>query len=351
MTSINGSANILMTNTQMKQPVNYIATWFYKESAEEASFYPQMGQKGDSALVHSIYMQIQVPFFRTFQHYNPSARLLFFSNLKKQELPAFLQRLFDTLNVETVTLSYTCKPPKNWYSAWQNQFYLYDILRYMEGRMQPDDALLVTDADCLCRTSLKSLFDKTREKGSALYEFITDRKANINGVTLPEMDEFYEACYHKKPQQPITYYGGEFICLRGDLIARINKTYPELWHFNLQRTDSRQSRLNEEAHVLSILAEHLQFRNRIANDYVKRMWTSPQFNNIMPEDMNIPVWHLPYEKKRGLYRLFRYIEKRQGLGEEKSFWKNARKMTGIPTVSLQKKIYDRITTILIKLKR
>ena len=42
---------------------SYIATWFYKESAKEASFYPQTGQRGDSGLTHSIYMQIQVPFF------------------------------------------------------------------------------------------------------------------------------------------------------------------------------------------------------------------------------------------------------------------------------------------------
>ena len=51
----------------MTTPTNYIATWFYKESKEDASFYPQAGKRGDSALVHSIYMQIQVPFFTTFR--------------------------------------------------------------------------------------------------------------------------------------------------------------------------------------------------------------------------------------------------------------------------------------------
>ena len=100
---------------------DYIATWFYRESADEASFYPQMGQKGDSALVHSVYMQIQVPFFRTFRHYNPAARLLFFTNLKREGLPRFLLELFDELSVETVTLPYTRRPPKGWYEAWQNQ--------------------------------------------------------------------------------------------------------------------------------------------------------------------------------------------------------------------------------------
>ena len=99
--------------------MNYIATWFYRESADEASFYPQMGQRGDSALVHSVYMQIQVPFFRTFRHYNPKARLLFFTNLRREGLPRFLLGLFDELGVETVTLPYERRPPKGWYGAWR----------------------------------------------------------------------------------------------------------------------------------------------------------------------------------------------------------------------------------------
>ena len=61
----------------MTTPTNYIATWFYKESKEDASFYPQAGKRGDSALVHSIYMQIQVPFFTTFRHYHPNDKIAF----------------------------------------------------------------------------------------------------------------------------------------------------------------------------------------------------------------------------------------------------------------------------------
>ena len=248
--------------------MNYIATWFYRESADEASFYPQMGQRGDSALVHSVYMQIQVPFFRTFRHYNPAARLLFFTNLRREGLPRFLLGLFDELGVETVTLPYERRPPKGWYGAWQNQFYLYDILGWMGGRM--------------CRTPLDGLFDEIRKQGSALYEFITDRSATINGITLPEMEAFYTDCYGTPPRSPLAYYGGEFIGLRGDSVCRINEAYAGLWAFNLARADRREPKLNEEAHVLSVLAERLDLRNAVANRYVKRMWTSPQFNNVSP---------------------------------------------------------------------
>ena len=327
--------------------MNYIITWFYRESANEASFYPQMGQRGDSALVHSVYMQIQVPFFRTFRHYNPAARLLFFTNLRREGLPRFLLDLFDELGVEAVTLPYTRRPPKGWYGAWQNQFYLYDILGWMGGRMKADDALLVCDADCLCRTPLDGLFDEIRKQGSALYEFITDRSATINGITLPEMEAFYSACYGPPPRSPLAYYGGEFIGLRGDSVCRINEAYAGLWAFNLARAGSREPKLNEEAHVLSVLAERLDLRNAVANRYVKRMWTSPQFNNVRPEDERLAVWHLPYEKKRGLYRLFRLLEKQKGLGDEERFWHRAKELTGVPAVSLRKRLRDRWTTLLM----
>lgn len=326
---------------------DYIATWFYRESADEASFYPQMGQRGDSALVHSVYMQIQVPFFRTFRHYNPKARLLFFTNLRREGLPRFLLGLFDELGVETVTLPYTRRPPKGWYGAWQNQFYLYDILGWMGGRMEADDALLVCDADCLCRTPLDGLFDEIRKQGSALYEFIIDRSATINGITLPEMEAFYTDCYGTPPRSPLAYYGGEFIGLRGDSVCRINEAYAGLWAFNLARVGSREPKLNEEAHVLSVLADRLDLRNAVANRYVKRMWTSPQFNNVRPEDERLAVWHLPYEKKRGLYRLFRLLEKQKGLGDEERFWHRAKELTGVPAVSLRKRLRDRWTTLLM----
>ena len=113
----------------MKPFKNYIATWFYRESHEEASYYPQAGGRGDSALLHSVYMQIQVPFFTTFRHYNPEAELLFFTNLEADQLPPFLTELFQRTRTEVVTLPYRNRPPKGWYKAWMNQFYVYPQIR------------------------------------------------------------------------------------------------------------------------------------------------------------------------------------------------------------------------------
>lgn len=330
--------------------MDYIATWFYAESAEEASFYPQLGGLGSSPLVHSIYMQIQVPFFVTFRHYNPRHELLFFTNLDAELLPDYLLSTFGRLGVEVMTLPYTSRPPKGWHSAWQNQFYLYDILTFMSGRLRDTDTLIVADADCLCRHSLNSLTECIRRDGSALYELFTDQGRDINGTTLSQMNELYAACYGAAPRTPLAYYGGEFVGLRGDMVKDVSTLFPELWAMNVSRASGGFPKLNEEAHCLSVLAERLGIRNATANRFVKRMWTSPQYNNVVAGDECLSVWHLPYEKKRGLHRLFRLMTHWLNcMDDEAAFWQKAGEETGIPTVSRSKKLRDRLGTLRMKL--
>lgn len=326
----------------------YIATWFYKEDKTDTSFYPQVGRNGASELVHSIYMQIQVPFFATFRHYNPTVKLLFFTNA--EALPSYLENLFAQLNVEVIRLSYHSIPPKGWHNAWRNQFYLYDIWKYMETRMSPEDQLLICDADCLCNSSLDSLFDEVAVHGSALYELSNTPSHTINGISLMQMSKLYEDCYQQAPSQPIYYYGGEFIALRGDIVKKVNDAYQPLWKYNLHLFQEQREKLNEEALFFSVLAERLQIRNNIANKYVKRMWTLPKYNNVEEKDEQLTVWHLPYEKKRGLYHLFKLLQKNPFIEDEQAFHKKASFYTGVPTMSLRKRLKDFWSTSLMKLK-
>lgn len=329
---------------------DYIVTWFYKETNEESSFYPQIGKEGSSPLLQSIYMQIQVPFFTTFRYYNPQAKLLFFTNLNKPELPQFLLDSFEQAKVEVCTIPYQNKPPKNWYKAWMNQFYVYDILQAMERRMAANDALLICDADCICHKPLDELFDNTRKAGSALYAMDYKPNVPINGTTLEEMEQVYTACYGVPPSTPLRYYGGEFIALRGDAVMAVNREFPKLRKFNFSRPQG-MPRLHEEAHFFSLLAEHLHLRNDIGNSYVKRMWTTWHFNNVVPGDEELPIWHLPAEKKYGLYHLYRLLERNKGIHDEQIFWKKARTYCGIPHTGLRKKTYMLVSKLKEKLKQ
>lgn len=319
----------------MKYPIDYIATWFYKEDDGEACFYPQVG-RGNSPLTQSIYMQIQVPFFTTFRFYNPQAKLLFFTNLEREQLPDYLLKLFEKTSTEVVTLPYRCKPPKGWYKAWMNQFYLYDMLQEMGKRMQPDDTLTVSDADCLCRKPLDGLFKQVREKGSALYKREHERGKAINGTSIEQMEAVYEGCYGEK--KTLNYYGGEFIALTGKAVAMVNEEYPVLWRYNTSQPEG-SPRLHEEAHMFSVLAARIGLCNDTANKYVKRMWTGV-YINVVRGDEELPVWHLPSEKKTGLRRLFRLLEKEGGITDERRFWKKAGAWCGVPHVSVAKRASD-----------
>ncbi len=329
--------------TPMTATTDYIATWFYRESHDEASFYPQAGGRGDSALLHSVYMQIQVPFFTTFRHYNPQARLLFFTNLEAGELPPFLRRLFSRTGTEVVTRPYSCRPPKGWYKSWMNQFYVYDVMMEMERRMAPGDTLLVCDADCLCRHPLDSLFQAVRQTGSALYDMQYPQDYLINGTTLKDMETVYSGCYGRQPA-PICYYGGEFIALRADAVAAVCREFPTLWDYNFHLPPDAP-RLHEEAHMFSLLAERLGLRNDTGNRYVKRMWTTSQYCNVAPGDEALSVWHLPAEKKSGLHRLYRLLEREGGMPDEASFWKKAGAWCGVPRAGMGKKAHDLLAAI------
>lgn len=335
----------------MTQSQDYIATWFYRESHEEASFYPQAGGRGDSALLHSVYMQIQVPFFSTFRHSNPQARLLFFTNLRESELPPFLRRLFLETEVEVVTRPYTCRPPQGWYKAWMNQFYVYDVMMEMEKRMRPYDTLLVCDADCLCRHPLDGLFRAVRDAGSALYDLRYPPEVAVNGTSRIQMEEVYVGCYGERPvdASPVRYFGGEFIALRGDAVAAVCREFSTLREYNF-RLPAGSPRLHEEAHMFGLLAERLRLGNDIGNSYVKRMWTGKSYNNVSPGDEDLAVWHLPSEKKFGLHYLYRLLERDRDILLDDRFWHKAGIWCGVPRTGWEKKTRDGLTTVCSKLK-
>ena len=319
--------------------VHYIASWFYYESSDEASYYPQMGRRGDSPLAHSVYMQIQVPFFVTFRHYNPEARLLFFTNL--ESLPRFLSELFQQLEVEVVTLPYKCAPPKGWYHSWANQFYLYDILQYMEQRMGDRDTFTVIDADCICQHPLTTFFEQVVNTGSGLYANETADGWTSSDLNQAQATEIYCAFYKKEPRERLYYYGGEFISLRGDKVREVNQAYGPLWNYNLKLYQDNKPKLNQEALMFSVLAEHLQIRNSIGNAYIKRIWTSPDFNNCQPEDRQLAIWHLPYEKRRGLHYLYNdLVRSHYQITDERQFWENASRYCGVPKITMWKRCRD-----------
>lgn len=125
----------------------------------------------------------------------------------------------------------------------------------------------------------------------------------------------------------LRYKGGELIGLRSDILPGLLKCYSELWKFNYKRYEEKQVKLNEEAHFLSIIYHQLGFDDSIANKYIKRMWTAVKCDNIVAGDENLPLWHLPAEKKYAFGKMFDFLCKSH---TEEEYINCLRKMLDIP---------------------
>ncbi|MDE2412424.1 MAG: hypothetical protein KGM18_11680, partial [Sphingomonadales bacterium] len=66
-----------------------------------------------------------------------------------------------------------------------------------------------------------------------------------------------------------------------------------------------------EEHVFSIAFALIDEEVRDASHVIKRIWTSPIHSTAQPGDENLPLWHLPAEKRYGLADLYRWLA-RQG---------------------------------------
>ena len=123
----------------------YIATWLYAEQVGEESAYPQVGGVSSSPAFQAVYWRCVALFFATSIRHNPAARHLLYTNLDGVphvdgfDLPAFLDRL----GVEVVQVPFTYQPPPGYYSAWRNQFYVFDLIQDLARRSMPDDACLL----------------------------------------------------------------------------------------------------------------------------------------------------------------------------------------------------------------
>jgi hypothetical protein len=77
----------------------------------------------------------------------------------------------------------------------------------------------------------------------------------------------------------------------------------------LERHRAGQPKLNEEAHFLSYCYHKIGNFGSLEG-FIKRIWTSPHYSNVQPDDANLPIWHLPSEKTGGIALIFKKLENR-----------------------------------------
>lgn len=316
--------------------MDIISTWIYLDSPEESSEYPQVGKGSHLPEFQKVYWRCVAVFFDLSTKSNPEKHHMLFSNVNADELPNVdgldLKSFLKARKVEVITLPLTWQTPEGYFGKWRNQFYIFDILAFLEnqsgslldspgdsespGESNNDPAIIVLDSDCIVNRSLDELFTEIRHQGLMALPMHFAEDYNINGVTRVDMRRiFAELDGGKDPGFNPEYCGGEIFAATGSTVRIINQIAPGIWQEMIKRHNTGLQKLNEEAHFLSYC--YYQIGNWASLEkYIKRIWTSPKYNNVQKADFELPIWHLPAEKTGGIALIFKTLNKRHWTLEE-----------------------------------
>ena len=332
-------------------PKTVIGTWLHAETKGAESLYPQVGGASSSSSFQDIYWRCVILFFASSVRHNPeAAHKLFTTVASVPDVGSFSTSQFlKRLNVEVVRVPFTYLPPPGYYGAWRNQFYILDIIKYLDHNGLPDEQHVILDSDCIFTDSIEPLSRDLSRRGLLALDLNLPLDENINGLTQRDMKQVFEELGQPCPAEAAKYYGGEFFAATSEVIHQLAGEVEPLWEISLARFQEGKLKFNEEAHFLSYLYAKLGYTNGLANPYIGRIWTGFKYRNTTPEDFNLTIWHVPAEKKHGIKRLFPQI-----IRSDSPFWtvtpgpEFARYVAGylgIPSSSLLKKSRDAFDTL------
>lgn len=281
---------------------NYLATWMYVEDKEK--LYSQVGKSGSESF-NIVYWRCVYCFYKTSILTQKNIKYYFFTNIDVPEnVDGFnLKQFMKFNNIETVKLQYTYAPPEDWCDSWWVEMFEFDILNYcknIEGRW------LILDVDCIMRKSLLPVFDIIEADGGINYHVGYSLEHNINGLTVKEEREIYENVF-KEAANDLHHRGGEFVGIRSDMIEEMLSLYNILYKDSIDKYKTGRKRLITEEHFFSLIFYRLGYRYAKGNEFIRRLWSAKEFDDIRIEDNTLAIWHLPAEKKRGFVSLFHFL--------------------------------------------
>lgn len=290
---------------------NYLITWFYAENKDNESFYPQVGGKSSSFYFQKVYWKCIYCFFRSAIITNEaSIEYLFFTNTN---IPTDIdgvniEQFFRDNNIKVIRKELSKQVPKDWYGAWRNQFYIFDILETLKDYSGNH---LILDSDCIISESLDNVFNAVNQFGNIAYNVEGNGVHPINGITQSQMRQLYRNFFNvESPCEDLFYCGGEIVAIKSALIPQALKVFENIWEKNFIRYQNNEFKLNEEAHFLTLIYYRLGILNNIASKYIKRLWTTKIYDNVKKKDLDkYIILHLLSEKQDGFVKLFHYFQR------------------------------------------
>lgn len=293
-----------------------VSTWYYEQDSREGGEYAQVRGDSSSEGFRDVYRRCVGVFFATARAANESASLRLYLNRPwdpdASEVARTVHGQLGALGVELHVVPYAFAPPKAWPNAWRNQFFVFDVLADLASRTSPSDLVLVLDSDVIWSgsPSTEAMWEALDRQGVLTLDVGYSPGININGITREQLSSIASRYRGKPFDRLLSYYGGEFIALRGDINHAVTAKSRQVWSRVVHDFQAGEQTFPEEAHMYSCLVAMLEVPTPVGgNAFVKRIWTQVgKYRDVEAEDAHLPLWHLPAEKRYGLRRVFRRID-------------------------------------------
>lgn len=240
---------------------------------------------------------------------------LFFTNVKN--LPTVdgvdFGRFFEENQIQVIYLELTRKTPKDWYGAWRNQFYLFDVLEYLKNL---EGNHLILDSDCVIAHSLQNLYQEIEREQVLTLPIDYSIEKDINGCSMEQMRQIYQKMFDTEYPKNLLYMGGEFIAMTSEAVSELLPIFYDVWAKDQKLYEQKEQKLNEEAHTLSLCYYRMGKVNELGRKYIRRIWTDMNLDQVKEGDDKLAIWHLPAEKKFGFAEFFKRLKNRQNITPE-----------------------------------
>lgn len=276
--------------------MNYVTNMLARPKTIRTS---QMASVSDVNKGMEIYLKNSFVCLKSVKLYNPEVNCMLVVDF---DLEFSWKERFEANQIEIVKVPFGGFQISDEFN-WGIVQYRYDVMQYLCGILKDDDKVIMLDTDVVCVGSLDDVFDEI-EYRVCLYDVqhaknLKDRKYILDN---------YLKIYPEKKHCELIHYGGEFIGSNGLYLRAIFEASKEVMAASKFVKDLEN--FNDE-HITSIAIYNnwncIPVNN--ANAYLYRYWTNPGMYLTSTNYKYNPVvlWHLPFEKNRGLLYVYKVL--------------------------------------------
>lgn len=281
----------------------YLCTWFVADNNDESSTYG-IGQGSDSLAFQMVYWRCVVVFFASCMKVCPDYSRVFFTDGTLADIPSEIRLHLDRLKVTVIQIPIEHRPPAGYWKAWNNQFYVIDVCKWISEQKPSDDVYIVLDSDCIIVTPIDDMVAEISKKGSISYKIDYAPDKEVNGLSAIQARDLYIELDKEPVLNMPLYLGGEIFAVTPDTAAMIYPKAHAAFTTSVERSALGLVKFCEEAHLLSYVYYCLNLEAGGANAYFRRIWTGLRYRNVFDKDDALAIWHLPGEKKYGFSVLY-----------------------------------------------